>query len=103
ERVKSLKKFMKLSFETSQYKRNKSIKVIEKTIECLKLADVETINKIADMVDTYDLCDNRYGKTIKEDSYNKLIDIAHKNKDLAETESALRKNLVCYKQAEKNL
>ena len=53
------------------------------------------------LIETIDLCDSRYGKTIEKATYNKLIDVVHQNKDLAQTEASLRKNLICYEIAER--
>ena len=103
EKLTSLKEDIKLSYATSQQFRNKSIKTVTKLIDKLESTDVETIDKIVGLIETIDLCDSRYGKTIDKSTYNKLIDVVHQNKDLAQTEASLRRNLVCYEIAERVL
>ena len=103
QKLDSLKEDIKLSYATSKHFRNKSIKTVTKLIEKLQPTDVETIDKIASLIETIDLCDSRYGKTIEKATYNKLIDVVHQNKDLAATEASLRRNLVCYEIAERNM
>ena len=101
EKLISLKEDIKLSYATSQHFRNKSIKAVTKSIETLQPTDIETIEKITGLVESLDLCDSRYGKTIEKATYNKLLNVVHQNKDLAATEASLRRNLVCYEQAER--
>ena len=103
QKLDSLSEDIKLSYATSKHFRNKSIKTVTKLIENLQPTDIETIDKITGLIKSFDLCDARYGKTIEKATYNKLLDVVHQNKDLAETEASLRKNLVCYEIAERNM
>ena len=101
EKLSNLKQDVKLSYATSKHFRNKSIKTVTKLIDSLQPTDVENIEKIAFLIEAVELCDARYGKTIKKSTYDKLLSVVHKNKELSAIEASLRKNLVCYKQEER--
>lgn len=96
QKIKNLKADIKLNWETSALNRKKAIKTVRKAMQNIDVKDVESVQKIRDLVVSLELCSSMYGPALDMAEFEAFVDKLKQNEQLSELETSLRGELNCY-------